>query len=126
MYSINVKNTSGYAFDVSADGYTCKVDARAGGMTPPGMLLGALGSCIGVYIRKYADGAKLGLGEFEVRVEAEFTKVPPARFDNIRVMVDLKGNALDERRRRSLIEFVKNCPVHNTLSAHPAVEISLI
>lgn len=39
---------------------------------------------------------------------------------------DLKGAVLDERRRKALLEFVKNCPVHNTLKVNPLVDIKLV
>lgn len=125
MYKIEIKNTGSYSFDVVSGNQSCAVDMKPGGMTPPGMLLAGLGSCVGVYIRKYADGAKLALGEFKVTVEADFTKDSPARFQEIRVAIDLKGAVLDDRRKKALVDFVRNCPVHNTLKASPAVDIAI-
>ena len=126
MYNIEVKNTGGYVFDVTAGDQTCKVDAKGNGMTPPGMLLAGLASCVGVYIRKYAEGAKLLIGEFEVSAEAEFTKEAPMRFGEIRITVDLKGAALDDRRKKALTEFIKNCPVHNTMKGNPVIDMILM
>ena len=40
--------------------------------------------------------------------------------------VDLKETQLDERRIRAMLEFVKNCPVHNTLKSNPEIEMKII
>ena len=99
------------------------VDTKGGGITPPDALLASLGSCIGVYIRKYAEGAKLAIGEFKINVSGELSKESPVSFRRIDVSVELKNAGLDERRTRALTEFVKNCPVHNTLENAPVVDI---
>ena len=126
MYRTQISNMGGYAFKVKAKGGEFDVDMHgSAGVTPPDVLLASIGSCIGVYIRKYVDGAKLTLPEFEVTVEAEFTKEPPACFKQINVSVDLKGATLDERRRKAILEFAKNCPVHNTLKGNPEINIVL-
>ena len=125
MYKVRIAHKSAYSLDVTEGSQSCTVDAKAGGITPPGMLLGALGSCVGVYIRKYADGAKLPLDGFEISIEASFEKDAPMRFQEIRRTVDLKGAILDDRRKHALLEFIKNCPVHNTLNTAPNIEIAL-
>lgn len=125
MYNVEARNVGGYVFDVTAGSQTCKVDAKGDGMTPPGLLLAGLASCVGVYIRKYAEGAKLAIGEFEVKAEADFTKEGPLRFSRIRIDVDLKGAVIDDRRKKALAEFIKNCPVHNTIKGDPVVDMVL-
>ena len=122
-YHVEVANKGAFAFDVISKDYTFRVDIKGNGVTPPDALLGSLGSCIGVYVRKYCDGARIPLGEFSVTVDAEFTDAAPVCFRSIRAYVDLKGLVLDERRSAALQEFIKNCPVHNTLHANPSVEI---
>ncbi|MFH1867465.1 MAG: OsmC family protein, partial [Candidatus Omnitrophota bacterium] len=102
------------------------IDTKGSGVTPPDTLLASIGSCLGVYIRKYAEGAKLDIREFGIRVEADFTSEKPARFKDITVIIDLKGFELDERRKRSFLEFIKNCPVHNTLKSDPSVRIDIV
>jgi uncharacterized OsmC-like protein len=80
---------------------------------------------VGVYIRKYAEG-KLELNDFKVNVSAELSKEPPLCFRQIFVEIDLKSCVIDERRQKALLEFLKNCPVHNTLKVNPEVEMKLI
>ncbi|MDP2831521.1 MAG: OsmC family protein [Candidatus Omnitrophota bacterium] len=86
-------------------------------------LLAGLGSCIGVYIRKYAEGSKLDLKNFKINVSAQLCSQPPFYFKLINVQIDLKDSALDERRQRALLEFIKHCPAHNTLKGNPEIEV---
>ncbi|MBI4982154.1 MAG: OsmC family protein [Candidatus Omnitrophica bacterium] len=123
MYSVDITNNSDYLFNVKSKDYEFSVDVNGKGVTPPDAFLASLGTCIGVYVRKYANGAKLGLGKFSVKVEADLSKDAPVCFKKINVQVDLKGAGLDERRLKALHEFVKNCPVHNTIKNNPEVEI---
>ena len=125
MYRVDISNDQGYNFKVRSDGYEFIIDAKDGAITPPATLLAGLGSCVGVYLRKYAESAKLALGAFSVSVEAEFAKDAPLRFSQISIILDLKGQQFDERRQKAMLEFVKNCPVHNTLNHDPVVEIKI-
>ncbi|MFA5147393.1 MAG: OsmC family protein [Candidatus Omnitrophota bacterium] len=125
MYSVEVSSAGDYLFRVKANDYEFEVDAKGRGATPPDTLLASLGSCVGVYIRKYAEGARLAIDEFTVKVSGELCKEAPARFKTIDVSVGLRGSALDERRRKALIEFIKNCPVHNTLRSDPEIKIRI-
>jgi uncharacterized OsmC-like protein len=126
MYKIEVLHKEDFSFAVSSGSHAFEIDAKGkSGMTPPDVLLASLGSCIGVYTRKYAEGAKLDLSGFRIYVEAEFAKEPPISFRSINVTLELKGNVLDEGRKKALVEFIKNCPVHNTLKGSPHVEIRI-
>ncbi len=89
------------------------------------MLLASLGSCIGVYIRKYFEGAAGSLREFSIGLEAEFRKEKPVCFSLINVSIDLKGTDLDQRRKQAFLAFIRNCPVHNTLKANPSIEFKI-
>ena len=126
MYRVEVRHKKDFTFTVKSGDHEFTVDAKGkDGVAPPDVLLASLGSCIGVYIRKYTEGAKLLLEGFCVKVEADFCKEPPASFKAIYVSVDLQGLALDERRKIALTEFVKNCPVHHTLKGSPEVTITI-
>ena len=124
MYRVDIENREGYTFNATCDSYEFTIGAK--GITPPATLLASLGSCIGVYLRKYCESAKLDLGDFSLKVEADFSKDSPLRFKEIYVTLDLKGQQLEERRKKALLEFVKNCPVHNTLKNDPLVDIKII
>lgn len=127
MYRVDITHTQDYSFKVKSKDYEFVIDSKGiSGVTPPDTLLAGLASCVGVYIRKYAEGAKLKIENFSISVEGDLCKEPPARFKEINVSVDLKGFILDQRRKKSFLEFIKNCPVHNTLESHPEIKISVI
>jgi len=123
MYKVEIDNGGDTVFNVKTKDYEFAIDTKGKGSTPPDALLAALGSCVGVYIRKYAEGARLNIGGFTIVVEADFAAEKPLRFKDIKVNVSMQGAGLDERRKRAMLEFVKNCPVHNTLKGNPSVEI---
>ena len=125
MYQVDITNEGGYLFNVKSKDYQFAIDTKGKGITPPDTLLASVGSCLGVYIRKYAEDLKLDLRGFNIKVEADFCKERPIRFARINVHIDLKDSGIDERRKKSLLEFIKNCPVHNTLSFSPVVDIKI-
>lgn len=125
MYHVDITNKGDYHFDVKSKEYEFAVDTKGNGMTPPDVLLASIGTCIGVYLRKYAEGAKLSLPEFTVKVDADFSKDKPVCFRQIKVEIDLKGTKVDDRRIKAILEFVKNCPVHNTVKTNPEIEVAI-
>ncbi len=125
MYHVDITNAGDYSFKVKSKDSEFVVDTKGKGITPPDTLLASLGSCIGVYLRKYAEGAKLLLPEFNISVDADFSKEGPVCFKKINVKIDLKGVQLDEHRIQAITMFIRNCPVHNTLKQNPEVEIKL-
>ncbi len=125
MYQAEVFCAKDMTFQVKSKGYEITIDGKSGAISPLDTLLAALGACAGVYIRKFVESTKLSLGNFLVRVEADLTDKAPYRFDQIRLSIDLQGVILDESKRESLLRFVKNCPVHETLKANPEMLISI-
>ncbi|MDP2941246.1 MAG: OsmC family protein [Candidatus Omnitrophota bacterium] len=125
MYRVEITSSGTSEFQVKSKDYEFTVSTGGKGVTPPDTLLASLGSCIGVYIRKYCEGAKINLSDFSVRVEAEFTKEPPFRFEVINARIGLRGARLDERRKNALLDFIRNCPVHNTLACRPQINLQL-
>ncbi len=125
MYKIEVTHNQDLAFSVKAGESEFLIDAKGRGLTPLDALLAGLGSCVGVYIRKYAEGSKLTIENFKVNVSAELSKDSPLSFRQINVDIDLKSCIIDERRQKALLEFIKNCPAHNTLKTNPIIEFKL-
>lgn len=124
MYSVQITNDADYLFKVKSKDYEFFVDTKGSGVTPPDALLASIGTCIGVYLRKYAEGSGIDLRGFMVDVKSEFSK-DPVCFRTIDIAIDLKGLKLDERRIRAMLAFLKNCPVHNTLKANPEINIQI-
>lgn len=126
MYQAEVFCAKDMTFQVKSRGYEITIDGKSGAISPLDTLLAALGACAGVYIRKYAESTKFSLENFTVNVEADLTDERPYRFDKINLTVDLKGVSLDESKKASLLRFIQNCPVHETLKANPEMNITLI
>jgi len=126
MYRVKIGNNGTSQFQVESDNYRFTIDTEGSGITPPATLLASLGSCIGVYLRKYAEGAKLDLGSFSIDLQAELSREKPVSFREIKVVVTCDGARLDEHRKKALAAFIKNCPVHNTLRSGPQIEITIV
>ncbi len=126
MYKVEVSHIKDFAFKAKSNDSEFIIDVDDRGISPPAALLASLGSCIGVYLRKYAEGSKLAINGFVINISAELTKETPHCFKLINVEIDLKGLQLDQRRRDSLLAFIKNCPVHNTLKAGPQLQMRII
>ena len=126
MYKVDIVNTSDYSFKATSDGHEFYIDAtKDNGPSPSSLFLASLGSCIGVYIRKYLDGVKIKSDKFTIKVESEFAKERPISFKEIKVKINLEGIDIDEKRKKSLLHFVKNCPIHGTISSKPVVDIEI-
>lgn len=125
MYKVEVCADNEFSYKIKSKDYEFCIDGKGKCITPPDTLLASLGSCIAVYMHKYAQGSGVNLGNFRIVLDAEFTKEAPVCFNTINVLIDLKGISLDERRKNALLGFIKNCPVHNTLKADPTIEIKI-
>jgi len=125
MYKIEITHNSDLAFTVKSGESEFIIDAKGKGLTPLDALLSGLGSCVGVYMQKYAHGSSLKLENFKINVSAELSKEAPLSFRQIIVDIELKDCQIDERRKSALLNFIKNCPVHNTLKGNPTIELNL-
>ncbi|MFC1646455.1 OsmC family protein [Candidatus Omnitrophota bacterium] len=93
------------------------------GMNPSEVFLSSLGSCIAFYARKYCKDTNVDPSGLVVDVESELSQDRPFRFKDVNVKIHL-GQDLDNRRE-SLIKFVSNCPIHNTITSHPNIKITV-
>ena len=89
------------------------------GMTPPELLLSALGTCAGYYAAQYLLARSLSTEGLGIRVTAE-KAAQPARLGSFRI--EVTGPALGERQRAGLDRAVKACLIHNTLLHTPEIE----
>ena len=127
MYKVRVSNDGTTKFNVETGNYEFIIDSEGNnGITPPDTLLASLASCMGVYIRKYCKNTNLDIKHFEIILKAELSIEKPIRFKEIHARIDFKGQIVDEMRQRSIIAFLKNCPVHNTLQNQPKIETEVI
>jgi putative redox protein len=92
-------------------------------VTPMEMVMGALGSCIAMTMKMYADRKKWNLERVEVTVESErFNAKDYPEYEGdehyvheIRKRVKLFGDLSDDQRNR-ILEIGGKCPVHRLLA----------
>ena len=91
-------------------------------MTPPELMLAAIGCCAMHYATEYLRARKLEVDNIGIRAFA--TKGgPPARLVEIGIEVDAPG--LTTRGREGLIKAVEACLLHRTLADPPRVKVSM-
>ena len=93
-----------------------------GGMTPPELLLSALGTCAGYYAAQYLKARSLPADGIEIHVAAD-KALQPARLAQFRIEVAVPG--LDAAHEAGILRAVKACLVHHTLLHAPAIETVL-
>jgi uncharacterized OsmC-like protein len=120
--------TGAARFEVTARGHRVVCDqppANGGadtGMTPPEFLLASLATCAGFYAAQYLNARKLPADGLKVTVTAGKAQ-QPARLDGFRIEVHV--GELEPRHEEGVLRAVKSCLIHNTLAAHPSVEIAI-
>lgn len=92
------------------------------GMTPPELMLSALGCCAMHYAVEYLRARGLPLDKIEVTVSAEKGD-RPARLTEIGIAVDVPG--LTGHFREGLLKTVESCLLHRTLLNPPQVNIRM-
>ena len=92
------------------------------GMTPPELMLSALGCCAMHYAAEYLRARHLRLEDVELRVSA--TKGGrPARLIEIGIEVIAPGLSAD--KEEGLLRAVKACLLHQTFANPPEISISV-
>lgn len=93
------------------------------GMTPPELMLSALGCCAMHYATEHLRTRRLPFDSTELRISA--TKGgQPARLTEIEIEVD--APALSVRARDGLMRAIDACLLRRTLADPPTVKLSLV
>jgi putative redox protein len=93
------------------------------GMTPPELMLSALGCCAMHYATQYLRARNLAFDSTELRISATKGE-QPARLTEIEIEVD--APALSDRAREGLMKAMDACLLRRTLADPPNVKISLL
>lgn len=127
--NVQVEHLGAVQFEVHARQHTiaCDQPETLGGydegMTPPELLLSALGTCAAFYAVAYLK--KKGFNETGTRVEVSADKVPnPARMDNFRITVTPPVE-LSQEQRVGVEQAVHHCLIHNTLLNSPSISLEI-
>jgi putative redox protein len=94
------------------------------GMTPPELMLSALGCCAMHYAVEYLRARNLPLDAVNMRVSAEKGGAPRPRLMDIGIELD--APALTPRAREGLVRAVETCLLHRTLADPPRLRIALV
>jgi putative redox protein len=126
---VHVEHLGAVQFEIKARQHAiaCDQPEAAGGfdegMTPPELLLSALGSCAAYYAVAYLK--KKGLTAPGTRVSVTADKVTnPARMDNFQISVSVPIDLTDEHRA-GLEQAVHHCLIHNTLLHPPTIGLTI-
>jgi len=126
---VTVEHLGAVQFEIKARQHTiaCDQPPENGGfdegMTPPELLLAALGSCAGFYAAQYLRKHKLASEGTRVRVSAEKLK-NPARMDNFSIEVEMPLK-VDDEHRKGVEQAVHHCLIHNTLLHPPQIAVQV-
>jgi len=92
------------------------------GMTPPELMLAAIGCCAMHYAAEYLKARNLPRENVEIKVSGE-KGGGPVRIVEIGITVNAPG--LEHRMREGLLKAVEACLLHRTLSDPPRVQIGI-
>jgi len=129
MLEVSVEHLGAVQFEIKTRGHVVVSDQPEEmggfdeGMTPPELMLAALGSCAGFYAADYLKRQKLVLEGTKVRVTAEKAK-NPARLDQFKIEVDVPAG-LSEEQLKGVEEAVHRCLIHNTLMHPPSIQLTV-
>ena len=101
------------------------MDSESGNISPLETLLASLGGCMGVYVRLFQKRSGMEEGGFTINLSADLSKEKPSQFNIIKAEVVISGRELTEEQKDKLLKYVRSCPVHNTITSGPEIEISV-
>ena len=126
---VRVEHVEGVCFRISARSHNILSDQPSDnggndrGMTPPELMLAALGSCAAFYAYQFFAVRNIPVAELRVAVSAEKLKAP-SRLGGFRVEVDTDV-LMDQDKKQALLKSIRQCMIHNTMLSQPVIEVAL-
>jgi putative redox protein len=130
MDLITVTHRAGLEFAIRVRGHevTCDMSAREGGRdggpSPVELLAGSLGACIAMMVRSYCQSHGYTDGEVAVSLTAELAD-DPKRVRSVVVDLEIPKD-VPENRREVIRRVAQRCPVHETLTHPPEVDLDVM
>jgi len=92
------------------------------GMTPPEFMAASLAGCIGFYVARYCEQAKIDPAGLEVDCDWQIGG-EPRKFQHIEVAVTLPN--MPENRRKAVERVAQSCLIHATLQQGTEMDIRI-
>jgi len=127
--NMEIEYEGGSKFTAKTRGHSVVSDQPAdnggadSGMTPPELLLAALGTCAAYYAAQYLKARNLPAAGVKVSVSAE-KAAQPTRIGYFHVNVSVPSG-LDRRHVSGVERAVHACLIHNTLLQPATIEIAV-
>ncbi len=93
------------------------------GMTPPEVLASSLAGCVGFYVTRYCEQAKIDATGLEVSCDWHVEEGHPRYMDGFEVNISLPH--VPEKRRKAVERAASSCLIHATLCETPKVNVTL-
>lgn len=123
MHGTTVRTHGNYHASITARHHTWHADAPIpdGGTdtaaTPEELLLGAVGSCVAMTAKMYADRKGWPLKDVVVTLDMERVSQEGAPFAHeIREQIQLIGDDLTAEQRTRIVEIMRRCPVRRAIT----------
>lgn len=129
MNELKIDYTGGIGFEARARQHTLKIDltedkgGKDEGMTPPEVFIASLGSCIGVYVVRYCQNAKLNAEGLSIGLSWKLSD-DKTKIGRIDIKLSLP-QADPGKRGNAVLEAARRCLIHQTITDHPEINISL-
>lgn len=129
MHKVDITYTGGMGFKVEARGHRLAIDLAQdkGGqdqaMNPPEVFMASLGACVGVYVARYCQNAKLDAAGMKISVNWLLSD-DKTRVSSIDIVLSLPHADIG-RRRQAILDVAHRCLLHNSILTPPSIEISL-
>jgi uncharacterized OsmC-like protein len=93
------------------------------GPSPTELLVGALGACLGMALARYCQTIDCPSGDIELYLTYQLAD-KPKRIESIVVDLELPKGFPSERLS-AVHRIVHSCPVHNTLTQSPEIDLEI-
>jgi uncharacterized OsmC-like protein len=130
MDLIDISRKDGLAFKIQVRGHEVTSDmsekdgGRDAGPSPVELLAGSLGACIGMMVQTYCNRHGYTDGDVGVSLTLELADAPK-RVGGIVVDVELP-EGIPEDRKEAIRRMAERCPVHETLTNVPRIDIDIL
>lgn len=129
MSELSVAYKGGMSFETQARQHKTRCDLpqeKGGGdtgMTPTEAFMGSLGACVGLYVARYCQNARLDARDMTLRVSWQVAE-DKKRYGKIEIALTLP-HAEPGKREPALLEVARHCFLHRTIEGHPDIRIIL-